>query len=386
MALKTASRGRIPPFIVMDVLRVANERQAAGGAVFHLEVGQPGTGAPHTVVEAVRKAVGRGRLGYTDAMGIPPLRRRIAAHYREKSGLEVDASRVAVTTGSSGAFLLAFLSAFDPGDRVGVATPGYPAYRNILRALGVEVVEVRTPLEGGFRMTPGLLDPVDEPLDGLVLASPANPTGTVLNREELADLVGYCAQSGIRLVSDEIYHGITYGPPAPSALELTSDAIVINSFSKYYSMTGWRLGWMVLPQELVRPVECLAQNLFISPPTLSQVAAVRSFDATEELDGHVARYARNRTRILEALPGMGIERWGPAEGAFYVYADVRPFTQDSEAFCRRMLEESGVATTPGTDFDPRDGGGYLRISFAGAEEEVAGAVEAMGWWLKGVES
>ncbi len=382
MPLKTAARGTIPPFIVMDVLRAANERQASGGAVFHLEVGQPGSGAPARVVEAVREAVGSSRLGYTDAMGIPPLRRRIARHYRERYGVEVDPARIAVTTGSSGAFLLGFLAAFDAGDRVGVPSPGYPAYRNILRALGVEVVEVRTRIEDGFRMTPELVAGVRGRLDGLILASPANPTGTVLSPEGLTALVAHCAEAGIRLVSDEIYHGITYGAAASSALELTSDTIVINSFSKYYSMTGWRLGWMVLPEALVRPVECLAQNLFISPPALSQVVGVEAFEAREELEEHVARYARNRARILEALPGMGIRRWGPAEGAFYVYADVSPFTRDSETFCRRMLQESGVATTPGTDFDPGQGGAFLRISFAGAEEEVARAMEAMGAWVE----
>lgn len=381
MGLKTANRGNIPPFIVMDVLRTANERQAEGGAVFHLEVGQPGTGAPAPVVEAVRTAVGRGRLGYTDALGIPTLRHRIARHYLETYGVEVEPGRVAVTTGSSGAFLLAFLSAFDAGDRVGVATPGYPAYRNILKALGVEVVQVRTPPEGGFRMTPELLRSVSKPLDGLVLASPANPTGTVLTREGMTALVESCSDMGIRLVSDEIYHGITYGGRATSALELTDRAVVINSFSKYYSMTGWRLGWMVLPEDLVRPVECIAQNLFISPPTLSQVAALHAFDATEELEGHVARYRRNRDRILEALPDMGIRRWGPAEGAFYVYADLTDFTADSESFCRRMLMESGVATTPGTDFDPDEGGGFLRISFAGEEDGIPRALEAMSGWL-----
>jgi aspartate/methionine/tyrosine aminotransferase len=262
-----------------------------------------------------------------------------------------------------------------------VATPGYPAYRNILTALGVEVVQIRTPPNGGFRMTPELLRSVPEPLDGLVLASPANPTGTVLGEDELAALVEGCAEMGIRLVSDEIYHGITYGGRATSALELTDRAIVINSFSKYYSMTGWRLGWMVLPEDLVRPVECIAQNLFISPPTLSQVAALHAFDATEELEGHVARYRRNRDRILRALPDMGIHRWGPAEGAFYVYADLTDFTDDSESFCRRMLLDSGVATTPGTDFDPDQGGGFLRISFAGEEDGVRRALEAMGSWI-----
>ena len=383
MPLKTSSRGGIPPFIVMDVLRAANERQAGGGRVYHLEVGQPGTGAPPIVVETIRNAVGRGRMGYTDAMGIPPLRRRIARHYQDTYGIDLDPARVAVTTGSSGAFLLGFLSAFDVGDRVAVASPGYPAYRNILSALGVEVVEILTSQEEGFRLTPELLEKAPGALDGLVLASPANPTGTVISRNDLAALAGYCAGAGIRLVSDEIYHGITYGREARSALELTRDAVVINSFSKYYSMTGWRLGWMVLPEELVRPVECLAQNFFISPPTLSQVAAVQVFEATAELDAHVARYARNRSRILDTLPRVGIRGWGPADGAFYVYADVRSLTGDSEVFCRKMLAESGVATTPGTDFDPDRGQGYLRISFAGSEDEVCGAMDALEGWLGG---
>lgn len=383
MPLKTSSRGGIPPFIVMDVLRAANERQAAGGRVYHLEVGQPGTGAPSIVVETIRNAVGRGRMGYTDAMGIPPLRRRIARHYQDIYGIDLDPARVAVTTGSSGAFLLGFLSAFDVGDRVAVASPGYPAYRNILSALGVEVVEILTSQEEGFRLTPELLEEAPGALDGLVLASPANPTGTVLAREEVAALARYCSDAGIRLISDEIYHGITYGRTAHSALELTQDAVVINSFSKYYSMTGWRLGWMVLPNEMVRPVECLAQNFFISPPTLSQVAAVQVFEAYDELDAHVARYARNRRRILDTLPRVGIRGWGPADGAFYVYADVRSLTEDSEAFCRRMLAECGVATTPGTDFDPGRGNGYLRISFAGSEDEVGGAMDALEGWLGG---
>ncbi len=383
MGLKTSVRGRIPPFIVMDVLRSANERQAAGGAVFHLEVGQPGTGAPARVAEAVQRAVGRGRHGYTDAMGIPGLRSRIAGHYRLAYGVDVDPSRIAVTTGSSGAFLLAFLSAFDIGDRVGIPVPGYPAYRNILTALGVEVIEVRAHLEDGFRLSSSLLAKEAERLDGLVLASPANPTGTVLSREELAEVVDVCADADVRLISDEIYHGITYGTSAATVLELSGDAIVINSFSKYYSMTGWRLGWMVLPEELVRPVECIAQNLFISPPTLSQIAAVRAFEAADELDAHVERYRRNRARIFQALPAMGIRRWGPAEGAFYVYADVSDLTEDSEVFCRRLLREAGVATTPGTDFDPSAGHGFLRISFAGSESDVEQGMAAMGKWVEG---
>lgn len=381
MPLKISSRSGVPPFIVMDVLRAANARAAAGQIVHHLEVGQPGTGAPLRVVEAVRKAVGQGRLGYTDALGLPELRRRIARHYLDHYQVAVDPSRVAVTTGSSGGFLLAFLAAFDPGDRVGVPVPGYPAYRNILRALGLEAVEIRVRPEEGFRLTPEEIGQAG-PLEGLIVASPANPTGTVSTPDELKAIAEYCRTRGIRWISDEIYHNIVYGPQARSALEFTSDAIVVNSFSKYYSMTGWRLGWLVLPPALVRPVECLAQNLFISPPTVSQIGALEAFEAVEELNSHVARYARNRARLLDTLRRVGVPRWGPADGAFYLYVDVSPFTKDSGEFCHQLLEEAGVAVTPGIDFDPLEGRKFLRISFAGSEESVIAGAEAMASWMK----
>ncbi len=275
MALKIAKRGGIPPFIVMDVLRAANARAAAGEEVLHLEVGQPATPAPAGVRAAAKAALDDTRLGYTDALGLPALRARIARHYREAYGVAVEPARIVVTTGSSGAFLLSFLAAFDPGDRVALAAPGYPAYRNILAALGVEPVLLICDAEHRFQPTPELLDRVEGRLDGLIVASPSNPTGTMLRRAELAPLADYCAARALRLISDEIYHGITYCEPAVSALELSGEAIVINSFSKYYSMTGWRLGWMVLPEALLRPIECLAQNLFISPPTLSRAFAGR---------------------------------------------------------------------------------------------------------------
>jgi len=381
MVLKIAKRGNVPPFIVMDVMRAANERQAAGRDVLHLEVGQPGSGTPAAVVEAVGRALADDRMGYTDALGLPALRRRIARHYAETYALDVDAERVVVCTGSSGAFVLSFLGAFEAGDRVAMASPGYPAYRNILTALGVQPVDLPVGPETNFQPTPDILDRVDGPLDGLIVASPSNPTGTMVSREGLQALVGYCAERGIRLVSDEIYHGITYGEPAQSALACACDAIVVNSFSKYYSMTGWRLGWMVVPEALVRPMECLAQNLFISPPTVSQHAALAAFDCRDELDGHVARYARNRELLLKELPKAGFGSMASADGAFYLYADVAHMTNDSSEFCSRMLAETGVAATPGIDFDPTRGTRYVRFSFSGKTEDMAEAARRLIDWL-----
>lgn len=383
MVLKVSKRSEIAPFIVMEVLRAANEREAAQGDVLHLEVGQPGTGAPQGVIEAVRQAVGAGALGYTEALGLPALRRRIAEHYRERYGVALPPERVAVTTGSSAGFLLAFLAAFDPGDRVLLTDPSYPCYRNILAALGVVPVHVPVGPETGFQPTPDILDRVEDPVAGLVVASPSNPTGSMLDADSLGALADHCRARGVRLISDEIYHGITYGRPAATALARTDDAVVINSFSKYFAMTGWRIGWMVLPPELVAPVERLAQNLFISPPTVSQVAALAAFDCRDELDANVARYARNRALLLDALPRAGIDRFAPADGAFYLYADVGHLTNDSEAFCRRMLAETGVAATPGVDFDTGRGSRYMRFSFAGTTEDVAEAAERIRRWLRG---
>ena len=379
MALKTAKRGAIPPFIVMDVMRAANERAALGRNVLHLEVGQPSTGAPGPVIAAARAAMDTDRLGYTDALGLMPLRRRIADHYRETYGLDVAPRRVVTTTGSSGAFVLGFVSAFDAGDRVALASPGYPAYRNILKALGVEVVNLLVGPETNFQPAPEALERAGE-LDGLIVASPSNPTGTMVHRDDLEALVAYCIGRGIRVVSDEIYHGITYDAAAETALAFTENAIVINSFSKYFSMTGWRLGWMVVPEDLLRPVECLAQNLFISPPTLSQHAAVAAFDCRDDLEGHVTRYRRNRALLLEELPKSGFGKLAASEGAFYLYADVGHMTNDSPEFCRRMLAEIGVSATPGIDFDPQRGNRYVRFSFAGATEEITEAARLLAAW------
>jgi len=379
MPLKTARRAGISPFFAMEVLRAANERAAAGETVLHLELGQPGTPAPRGVIDAAKRALEAEPLGYTEALGVPALRRRIAGHYQDFYGVAVDPGRIVVTTGSSGAFLLAFLAAFDPGDRVALAAPGYPAYRNILSALGVEPVLLPTGPEDRFQPTPALLATAG-PLDGLIVASPANPTGTMLSPAAFRRLHDECRDRGIRFVSDEIYHGITYDETPTTAAAFAEDALVINSFSKYFSMTGWRLGWMVAPVDLLRPIERLAQNLFIAPPTLPQHAAQAAFDCRDELDANVRRYRASRDRLLDLLPRIGFDRLAPPDGAFYLYADVGSLTNDSEEFCRRMLAEAGVAATPGRDFDPERGHRYLRFSFAGAAEDIAEAGRRLAAW------
>ncbi len=383
MALKVAKRGMVPPFIVMDVMRAANAREAAGEDVLHLEVGQPGTGAPQGVVDAIAALVGKQPLGYTDAFGIPQLRIRIAEHYQDAYGVHVDMDRVVVTTGSSGAFVLSFLAAFDPGDRVALASPGYPAYRNILTALGIDVVELSVGPETNFQPTPDIIAGCGQ-IDGLIVASPSNPTGTMMTRRDLEAVVEFCSERGIRLVSDEIYHGITYDTAAETALAFTEDAIIINSFSKYFSMTGWRLGWMIVPPDLLRAVECLAQNLFISPPAISQYAGAAAFDCGDELRANVARYRDNRDLLLAELPKAGFDKLASADGAFYIYAEVSALTNDSSEFCRRMLSETGIAATPGTDFDPGRGHRYVRFSFAGETATMAEAAARLRRWRAAV--
>jgi len=382
MTLKTSRRGAIPAFIVMDVMRAAHQREAAGNHVLHMEVGQPGTAAPKPVLDAAKAALDGNRIGYTGAFGLPELRRRLADHYRQFYGADVAEERIVVTTGSSGAFVLSFLGLFDPGDRVALASPGYPAYRNILKALGVAPVDLLVGPETNYQPTPALLDRIEGPLDGLIIASPSNPTGTMLTAAELQALAEYCRDREIRLISDEIYHGISYGARPETALAFNDDAIVINSFSKYFSMTGWRLGWMVVPEELLRPIECLSQNLFISPPTLSQLAALAVFDCRDQLDGYVADYARNRSLLLEQLPKAGFDKLSHADGAFYLYADVSTMTNDSVEFCRRMLDETGVAATPGVDFDPERGNRYIRFSFAESCDVIEQAADRLINWRR----
>ena len=382
MAIKAAARGAVPPFMVMEVMRAAGEREAAGGEVLHLEVGQPSTSAPSGALAMAKAALDADVLGYTEAFGLRELRAAISAHYKTFYGLDVPLERIVVTTGASGAFVLGYLAAFDPGDRIALALPGYPGYRHIATAVGLEPVPIEAGPETRFQPSVALLDAIEGPIDGLVVASPSNPAGTMLAPDDLAELAAYCERRGIRLVSDEIYHGICFGYDAASAAAYSETAIVINSFSKYFSMTGWRLGWMVVPEDLLRSVESLAQNLFISPPTLSQHAALATFDCYDELDANVARYARNRELLLEALPKAGFDRLAPADGAFYIYADVSAMTNDSEDFCRRMLQELGVAVTPGIDFDPGRGNAFVRFSFAGSTEDVAEAARRLQDWRR----
>ncbi|HEX2889429.1 aminotransferase class I/II-fold pyridoxal phosphate-dependent enzyme [Vineibacter terrae] len=372
----------VPPFIVMDVISAANEMEARGEKVIHCEVGQPSTSAPKGALAAAHAALDRDRIGYVEALGIPPLRERIARHYAQWYGVTLDPQRVVVTTGSSAAFLMAFLAAFDPGARVAMAAPGYPPYRNILAALGMVPVDIVTTEAERYQPTVPALDATGGGLAGLIVASPSNPTGTMVSRDEMAALSASCRARGMRLISDEIYHGLTFEERGVSALEVTDDAIVINSFSKYFSMTGWRIGWMVVPPALVRPIERLTQNLLISTPTLSQFAALAAFDCTEELEAHVRRYRVNRDLLLAGLPKAGFDHLTRPTGAFYLYADVAHLTNDSVDFCRRMLREAGVAATPGVDFDPQRGHRTLRFSFAGSTADMEEAVRRLTHWKR----
>lgn len=381
MTLKLAKRGSVAPFIVMDVMRAANEREAQGGDVIHLEVGQPSSGAPKGVLEATQKALMSDKIGYTDALGIPALRERIARYYKDYYGVNVGAERVVVTTGSSSGFLLSFLAAFEDGDKVGLTAPGYPAYRNILKALGYVPVEIPVGPETHFQPTPEILESYPD-LDGLIVASPGNPTGSMLSRDDLKALCRYCDEHKIRFISDEIYHGITYDCRADTAVEFSEDAIIINSFSKYFSMTGWRLGWMIVPQDMVRPIECLAQNMFISAPTLSQFGGVAAFDCIEEADRNVALYAKNRELLLNELPKAGFTKLAPSDGAFYIYSEISHLTDDAEDFCKKILSKTGVATTPGVDFDNARGHQFMRFSYAGSFDQMVEAAKRLHIFLK----
>jgi len=381
--LKVAARAAVPPFHVMDVVSAANARQRARGDMISLAAGQPSTGAPAAVRAAAAEALGSQTLGYTEQLGVPELREAIAGHYARRYSLEVSAHDVVITTGSSGGFLLAFLSAFDAGDRVALARPGYPAYRNILTALGCEVVELPCDESTRFQPTVAMLDELG-PIDGLILASPANPTGTVLDPAELAAIAGWCVERGVQLVSDEIYHGISYGAETSSAWQFSREAVVVNSFSKYFGMTGWRLGWLLVPQRLHRAVDCLTGNFTICAPAIAQHAAVSAFEPETyaELDGHVARYAANRDLLLAGLAGLGIDKVAPADGAFYAYADVSHLTHDSMSFCQRLLADTGLAIVPGIDFDPAEGNRFVRLSFAGATADVEEGLRRLAGWLR----
>ncbi|WP_068116688.1 pyridoxal phosphate-dependent aminotransferase [Tropicimonas marinistellae] len=372
--MRASRRGMVDPFIVMDVMEAARQAEAAGRHVIHMEVGQPGTPAPVGARAALARAMEQDALGYTVALGLPALRQRIARLYGAWYGLDLNPDRVIVTPGSSGAFLLAFSALFDAGDRVGLGEPGYPSYRQILRALSLEPVGIQT--APAHRLQPVPADVPDD-LAGLIVASPANPSGTMLNREALAALVERAAEIGAAFVSDEIYHGIQYEGRAITALEISDDVCVINSFSKYFSMTGWRVGWMVVPESDVRVYERLMQNMFICAPNASQVAALAAMDCEAELQDNLAVYRENRRLMMEGLPKAGFDRIAPPDGAFYVYADVSDLTDDSLAFSREILDRAGVAVTPGLDFDPRRGQGTLRFSYARATADISEGLERL---------
>jgi len=379
MTRTTAKRAEIAPFYVMEVMRAAELRAAAGEEVLHLEVGQPSTPAPRRVIEAAHRALDEDVLGYSTAAGIEPLRRRVAAHYDDWYGVSVDPDAVMFTVGASGAFVAAFMAAFDPGDRVVVPTPGYPCYRNALELLGCEVVSFSTSADTRFQPTVEQLSALG-PIDGLVLSSPSNPTGTMLDAAQMSAIAEWCRANDVWFVSDEIYHGITFGEAAPTALQFDADAIVVNSFSKYFSMTGWRLGWLLAPSALRTALTRIGQDATIAAPTLSQLGAVAAFDCHDECEANVARYARNRAVLLEGLPAAGLDRLAPADGAFYIWAQTDHLADDSQELCARWLDELGIAATPGIDFDPAEGHRFVRFSFAGSETDVAEAAARLRDW------
>ena len=380
-----ARRAGIPPFYVMDVWLAAAERQKAHGDLVNLSAGQPSVGAPEPVLAAAEKALRSSPLGYTVALGIPELRQAIADSYANKFALDVTVDDVVLTTGSSGGFLLTFLACFDAGDRVAIASPGYPCYRNILSALGCEVVEVECGPETRFQPTVAMLAELDPPVQGVIVASPANPTGTVIAASELGAIARWCDARGVRLVSDEVYHGLVYpgAPQTSCAWQTSRNAVVVNSFSKYYAMTGWRLGWLLVPAELRRAVDCLTGNFTICPPVLAQHAAVAAFtpEAVAQADGHLHHYGANREALIAGLRQLGLTRLAPADGAFYVYADVSDFTSDSLRFCETLLADTGLAIAPGIDFDTVRGASSVRLSFAGPAADIDEALRRLGPWL-----
>lgn len=377
--MRSSKRSDVDPFIVMDVMKAATLQEQSGRSVMHMEVGQPSTGAPRPAVESLTAAMAQGALGYTDALGLPELRARISQLYKDWYGVDVSADRIVITAGSSAAFQLAFISLFDSGEKVAIGDPSYPSYRNILKALDIEVVGIQTSLENRFQPSVNDLRAQTD-LAGLLVASPSNPTGTMLDKESLSELLTYCNQKKIAFISDEIYHGIEYGKKAITALQITDEVYVINSFSKYFSMTGWRIGWMIVPEGHVRRLERLMQNLFICAPHASQIAALAAMDSDPELQENLAMYERNRAFLLQELPKAGFDKIAPPDGAFYIYADVSEMTEDSVALSKQILLEAGVAVTPGVDFDPVRGHTTLRFSYARTTDDIVEAVRRLKIW------
>jgi aspartate/methionine/tyrosine aminotransferase len=379
--MRNSTRSQVDPFIVMDVMQAAAAAEAAGRHIIHMEVGQPGTGAPSGATKALTAAMGEGPLGYTVALGLPALRARIAQMYGEWYGVDLDPARVVITSGSSAGFILAFTALFDSGDRVGIGAPGYPSYRQILGALGMVPVDLPTAEANRFQPVPADFANMD--LRGLMVASPANPTGTMLDRPVMSALIDACHGAGASFISDEIYHGIEYEKKAVTALEITDEAYVINSFSKYFSMTGWRVGWMVVPEDQVRVIERIAQNMFICAPHASQVAALSAMECSDELEANMDVYHANRALMLEGLPQAGFDRIAPPDGGFYVYADVSAITDDSRALAAEILEKAGVAVTPGLDFDPLRGHTTLRFSYARSTDDMREGLARLAAFMQG---
>ncbi len=376
--MKTSRRSVVDPFLVMDVMKAARAAEDDGRHIIHMEVGQPSTGAPSKARAALAGAMEEGPLGYTVALGLPELRKEIAALYKDWYGVDLDWQRVVITTGSSGAFILAFTALFDAGAKVGMGEPGYPSYRQILSAMNIEPVGIPTTLENRLQPVPS---EIPDGIDGLIVASPGNPSGTMLGHEDMGALIKACHDKGIAYISDEIYHGIQYEGRAVTALELSDDVYVINSFSKFFSMTGWRIGWMVVPEDHVRVIERLAMNFFLCPPHASQVAALGALEARQECQEMVDVYAENRRLMLEELPKIGFDKIAPPDGAFYIYADVSAYTEDSKAFCDEILAEVGVAVTPGIDFDPKRGAQTLRFSYARSTEDIREGLSRLGAFM-----
>ncbi|MBA4226310.1 MAG: aminotransferase [Hyphomonas sp.] len=369
----------IAPFQAISISRRAHELKAAGQRVLHMEFGQPSTGAPKGAIAAAHRVLDTEAMGYWESL---PLKERICRHYREGFGVDLSPRRMVITCGASPALVLALSTAFNPGDRIAMARPGYVAYRNTVRALNLEPVEIACGPEVRFQLSAAALDALEPAPQGVIIASPANPTGTIIPKDELAAIAEVCQRRGIRIISDEIYHGLSYGPKIHSMMEFAPGAYVVNSFSKYFSMAGWRLGWLVSPEEGVARTNAYIGNLFLTAPSLAQHAGLVAMDSREELEGHLEVYRRNRALLLEALPRLGLEKIAPPDGAFYIYADVSRFTGDSLSFCLKLLEETGVATAPGVDFDPVDGGRFMRFSFALSTPEIEEALARLEPWFK----
>lgn len=378
--MKNSTRGAVAPFIVMDVMEAARQAEAEGRHIIHMEVGQPSTAAPQKALQYLKDSMDSDAMGYTVALGLPALRQKIAGLYGDWYNVDLDPARVVITPGSSGAFILSFTSLFDANDRVGIGAPGYPSYRQILRALDLVPVDIETQAEN--RLQPVASELSGQDLSGVLVASPANPTGTMLDRAALSSLIDATQAAGAAFISDEIYHGIEYDAKAVSALEITQECYVINSFSKYFSMTGWRVGWMVVPDDHIRQVERLAQNMFICSPHASQLAALAAMGAQDELQQNLSVYRKNRALMMEVLPKIGFDKFAPPDGAFYVYVDVSDYTQDSLAFSKQILEEAGVAVTPGLDFDQNRGSGTLRLSYARSTDDIQEGLARLEKFMK----